>query len=213
MKGLLLKDYYVIRETGFIYFYVFIAVVVIAFGCLGDETGHMPLLGILSCIIPLLLLFWDEDSKWSNYINILPCSKKTIVAEKYVILLLMCLIGSMISDAMLALVMVDDAYKSELPFNAGGYISVVSLWFAADLFFPCLLIPFIFKSGTKRKKISFYICTGILTAVVSLTKFYLQAWGEVAAEYWIKNCLAAVASAIVFVAVSWTLSVRFYEKR
>ena len=87
MKGLLLKDWYMMKK--YCRSYVLIAVVFIALSLVSSGNMFFVFYPCLLCgIIPVNLLGYDERSRWMQYSGTLPYTKRQIVSAKYLIGLL-----------------------------------------------------------------------------------------------------------------------------
>ena len=84
MKGLLLKDWYMVKT--YCRAYLLIAVVFIALSFFSDNNMFFVFYPCLLCgMIPVNLLAYDERSRWTQYSGTLPYTKTQIVSGKYLI--------------------------------------------------------------------------------------------------------------------------------
>lgn len=87
MKGLLLKDWYMMKKYCRSYF--LIAAVFIAVSLFGNDNLFFIFYPCLLCgMIPVNLLGYDERSRWMQYSGTMPYTKAQIVSAKYLIGLL-----------------------------------------------------------------------------------------------------------------------------
>ncbi|MEG1783233.1 MAG: ABC-2 transporter permease, partial [Oscillospiraceae bacterium] len=96
MKGLILKDLYVLSKTFKVY-----GVLLLFYGVFGLTTGQpnfmMGMVCVLLAMLPITSLAYDERAKWDKYALTMPINKNDIVLSKYALGLLLSLIGAVIS--------------------------------------------------------------------------------------------------------------------
>ncbi len=82
MKGLLLKDFYMIWKQAKIMLILVIAYIII--GVISDNSFWTVFAVIFMAMLPITALGLDERSNWTNYAAMLPFSRQDIVISKYV---------------------------------------------------------------------------------------------------------------------------------
>lgn len=88
MKGLITKDIFMIAKYFKLYFLMDVIFIAVAFFS-PDSSSFLMIPVLLSGIIPITLLAYDERSHWTEYSGALPYSKAQIVSAKYLIGLLL----------------------------------------------------------------------------------------------------------------------------
>ena len=84
MKGLLLKDWYMVVK--YCKAYLLICLVFIGVSIMSDDNFFFILYPCILCgMIPVTLLGYDERSKWDQYCAALPYTKAQIVSGKYLL--------------------------------------------------------------------------------------------------------------------------------
>ena len=76
---------------------------------------------------------------------------------------------------------------------------------------PAILLPFTFKYGVEKGRFAYYITIGICCGVGA---FLVSAGFEIPTvtnSFWLLGAVAGVS--ILLYALSWRLSIRFYQKR
>ena len=84
MKGLLLKDWYMMKKYCRYYLFVSIGFIILSM----MSSGNMFFIFypcLLAGMIPVNLLGYDERSRWTEYVGTLPYTKTQIVSAKYLI--------------------------------------------------------------------------------------------------------------------------------
>ena len=199
MKGLFLKDLYMIKA----YFRTLIAIAVVFIISSFWGGGNMFLIiypMIVAAMLPMSILSYDEKSRWDVYCGTLPCSKSAVVSVKY----LSCLVYVAVMFALSLLV------QSLRITRAGGDMSelavIMAMLLSIGLVGPSLMLPVIFRLGTEKGRMAYYVVIGALCALSFLLPEKLPAA--------LANSVALLplAAAALF-AASWLLSIFFYRKR
>ena len=199
MKGLFLKDLYMIKA----YFRTLIAIAVVFIISSFWGGGNMFLIiypMIVAAMLPMSILSYDEKSRWDVYCGTLPCSKSAVVSVKY----LSCLVYVAVMFALSLLV------QSLRITRAGGDMSelavIMAMLLSIGLVGPSLMLPVVFRLGTEKGRMAYYVVIGALCALSFLLPEKLPAA--------LANSVALLplAAAALF-AASWLLSIFFYRKR
>ena len=213
MKALLLVDLYQAKKNGrtiVLIILVFSAITIFGSGIISAGLFFPLYAMLISGMISMTLLAYDEQSHWDVYAQILPCTRRDQVTVKY----LDALIGVGCAWLLFAVIF---AVMTVRGIGSWGDVPVMSgVLLAVGLLPSAILLPVVFRYGVTKGRIVYYImiiavagCGGGLIAVVgdgsSLSSLpAMPGW------------LAAVVPAIVAVALfaaSWALAVRWYEKR
>lgn len=206
MKGLLLKDWYMI--TKYCKAYVLISLVFIGVSIMGDDNFFFILYPCILCgMIPVTLLGYDERSKWDQYCAVLPYTKAQIVSGKY-------LIGMAAQIGMLLLSAVVQGIRMQVSgtFSWESFASILSMLAAISFLAPAVSLPPMFRWGTEKGRMAYYISVGLICGisafVVSVSGITL--FGALPSST--AMLLLGLASLVVY-GVSWYLSILFYRKR
>lgn len=206
MKGLLLKDWYMI--TKYCKAYVLISLVFIGVSIMGDDNFFFILYPCILCgMIPVTLLGYDERSKWDQYCAALPYTKAQIVSGKY-------LIGMAAQIGMLLLSAVVQGIRMQVSgtFSWDSFASILSMLAAISFLAPAVSLPPMFRWGTEKGRMAYYISVGLICGisafVVSVSGITLLGALPSSAAM----LLLGLASLVIY-GVSWYLSIVFYRKR
>lgn len=206
MKGLLLKDMYLALK----HFKAYI-VLVVMFALLSvAETGNMFLIFypcLLCGMMPVNLMAYDERSKWDIYTAVLPFTRAQIVASKYIfgligqgIILILVAVSNIVSMAYSG--GIDWGYRS-------GIMGILVMLSAIATAVP---LPFIFRMGVEKGRMGYYVMIGLAAGGSGVAAGIFG--NEIS-----PNALPQLAVPVMVLigigvyALSWWLSVRFYEKR
>ena len=206
MKGLLLKDLYMMRK--YCRLYLWITVAFVALSLVNSENLFFVFYPSMICgILPVSLLAYDERSRWLQYSETLPYSKAEIVSAKY-------LIGMILQGGMLLLTGITQAIgmKTEQSFDLKNYLVLMMLLLTMSLISSSITLPFMFKWGVERGRISYYLMIALVcfgsVAIANATEKGLLAKINPNGVL-IAVCLVSIA----LYALSWCLSIVFYKKR
>lgn len=203
MKGLLLKDWYMMKQ--YCRTYPVIAVAFMALSLVDSDNLFFVFYPCLLCgMIPVILLGYDERSGWVQYSGTMPYTKTQIVSEKYLISLFAQL-------TMLVATGIAQAVKMTL---TGGFIlgDFAVLMLTVSTLASSIPLPFIFKMGVEKGRAAYYVMIGFVCGVSVLISGFLK--GQPAAEIkpnWVLEILAVIGIGTYL--FSWYMSVVFYKKR
>ncbi|MBE6885290.1 MAG: ABC-2 transporter permease [Ruminococcaceae bacterium] len=206
MKGLLLKDWYMMKK--YCRSYLLIAVVFIAVSLFSNDNMFFIFYPCLLCgMIPVNLLGYDERSRWMQYSGTLPFTKNQIVSAKY-------LIGLLVQITMLIVTGIAQGIKMTVAgnFMLGKFIVLMMLMLIVATLTSSISLPFIFKLGVEKGRAAYYVMIGSACGASVLASSFFR--GQLATEVEPNVILAAVAViGIGMYILSWYLSVVFFRKR
>lgn len=205
MRGLLLKDLYMIRA--YCKSYMLVAAIFLFASVFGDNTFFIYYPCLLCGMIPVNLLAYDEKSRFIQYSISLPVSNAQTVSEKYII-------GLFSQIAVLLLTGVVQAIKMSVngTFVIGEFVIIMVSLLLVSMLASSIPLPLIFKNGVEKGRIAYYIMIGIVCGA-----------GFMFSQIFKNNLLTKIPSVIIFAAgvvlvigvyiLSWYLSIVFYKRR
>lgn len=206
MKGLLLKDWYMMKK--YCRSYILIAAVFIAVSFFSNDNMFFIFYPCLLCgMIPVNLLGYDERSRWMQYSGTLPYTKTQIVSGKY-------LIGLFAQAATLIVIGIVQGIKMTAAGNfvLGEFVVLMLLMLIIATITSSIPLPFIFKLGVEKGRTAYYVMIGCVCGASVLASSYFR--GQLVAEVEPNVILGALAVVGIGVYVlSWYLSVVFFKKR
>ena len=206
MKGLLLKDWYMMRK--YCRAYLLIAVVFIVVSLFSNDNMFFAFYPCLLCgMIPVTLLALDERSRWMQYSGTLPYTKTQIVSGKY-------LIGLFAQLAILIATSVGQVVKMSVAgsFVFGDFAVLMLLLLIVSTLSSSICLPFVFKLGVEKGRTAYYIMIGFVCGASVLASSILR--GQLVSEIQPNLILGLVAVVGVGIYIlSWYLSVVFFKKR
>ena len=205
MKGLLLKDFYL--SWRYCRAFLVIVAVFLAVSFTGDDNIFFLIYPIMiASVIPMTLVSYDEHDKWTAYSGTLPYTRAQLVSTKYLVGMCFGSVAFLISMAATTVRMI----------LGGGFVLeqfavVGTALLVLGCLGPALILPYVFKYGAEKGRVAFYITVGVFSGVAAVLAgmgFQIQ---TVARGLWPLAVVAGVS--ILLYALSWWLSIRFYQKR
>ena len=206
MKGLLLKDWYMMKK--YCRAYLLIAVVFIAVSLFSNDNMFFVFYPCLLCgMIPVNLLGYDERSRWMQYSGTLPYTKTQIVSGKY-------LVGLLAQITVLVATGVAQAVKMIIAHNfiPGDFAVLMLLMLIISTLTSSICLPFVFKLGVEKGRTAYYIMIGFVCGASVLASSIIR--GQLMSEIQPNLILALIAVVGVGLYIlSWYLSIVFFKKR
>lgn len=204
MKGLLLKEFYMAvkyYKMSFLIDIVFIAVSFVS----KENLVFLIFPLIISGVLPITMLGFDEKFKWTHYSGALPYSAAQLVSVKYLFGLL---VQAAASILIFAAVLVRNKVMDGAAIPLSDAAMMVGGIFVVSLIMPALCLPICFKFGTEKGRIIYLISMCALGA--GIMSFIPE--GEIP-DLTELPVLIIFASAVVIYALSWLVSIAVYDKR
>lgn len=210
MKALLRKDLYQLRA--YCKSYLLICAVFLGVSAAGEGNLFFITYPAMLCsLIPVTLQTYDERGKWDAYAGTLPVTRSQLVSSKY--LLGLCCNGIVL--ALLAVVLLAaNNYAPDLR------LFLLGITFCLSLISPAFCLPFVFRFGTEKGRMAYYVSIGLffaasyiladLLGISAADASSITSWDQAAAA---PGLLAACLICAAAYIGSWLLSVRIYEKR
>ncbi len=205
MRGLVLKDIYLL--VNYCRSYFFIAIVFVALAFFQTYSVFFLIYPILiSSLIPMTLLSYDEKDKWDRYSAVLPYTRAQIVSAKYFTGMILNIAVFLITAAVQAVKLVHNG-----AFEFGPYLDLCEMLFSLGLLAPAVVLPFVFKLGAEKGRIAYYLSIGIICGVsVFLTVSELNIPGLI--NFKLNQFIVFIFAMALYV-ISWKLSIKFYSDR
>lgn len=198
MKGLLLKDWYVLKSSWG--YYLLLLAVFIACGI--KDSFFVFYQYIFVGIIIMSLIAYEEKEKWEQYAATLPYTKAQVVSEKYILCL--CL-GAV--TLLLNLIVQTSFMLFSHTYDTDKLLLMLFDFLPIALLPAAILLPFIFKFGMHKGRFVFYFVIGVFCVVSSA---FLTEKSPVLFQN--SRILTIVVTCVLY-AVSWFLSIAFYKNR
>ena len=205
MKGLLLKDLYMMKK--YCKAYLLLIVIFVAVSFASSENLFFVFYPCLLCgMIPVNLLAYDERSRWLQYSETMPYTKGQIVSGKYVI-------GLATQVSVLLITGIAQAIRMSMndAFVLGEYLVLMMLLLILSLLASSITLPFMFKLGVEKGRIINIITLVLLISAIKVMVDMGNDFG-IAVDGSILVALIGVG-ACAFYGLSWLLSIIIYTKK
>lgn len=201
MKGLLLKDFYLLRK--YCRAFIFMVIVFWAASLFAEDNAFLSTYPVLlASVMPVTLISYDEREKWNLYSAALPYSRGQIVSAKYLTGLLSVLVVMVMTVGGQTARMVYQGVASPK-----SVLAMMAPFIVISLIGPSVLLPIIYKFGTEKGRIAYYILIGVICGsavfIPAITDFMNL----------LRFPLVIAAATIVIYAGSWLLSIAIYRKK
>ena len=210
MKALFLKDWLVMKAQYKFYILVFLF---IGFVSLLSDAGYMNAYAmIIMSTVSTSLLQNDETCCWLTYADVTPLTRRQVVAEKYVMNLM--LIGATCLF-MAVFRFLAGLIHGNLAEAMGEMLSVICLFVTVGILMTGVSFPLLFRWGAMKGKIVALVLYGVIGGVmaggyVMLTLQWFIGGAQINVP--VLAVIAAVCLLVVY-PVSYVLAVRWYERR
>lgn len=206
MRGVLLKDLY-IAKSGIVITLTCLFVLTFGLSFLLDVSSVLMLAPAISTVAVYNSITNDASSKWNKNVITMPVSRNQIIGTKYILFLLLSVIGIIVVLASLGILALLGATVTlySLLFNASIGASAALL--AGGISLPCVY----FFDPEKSQivfMVSFIASTGIITALVLLINLFIPVKNHILLSFYI-----VLAISLVWFAVSYKIAAYAYQKK
>ncbi|MDD4438528.1 MAG: ABC-2 transporter permease [Tissierellia bacterium] len=157
---------------------------------------------VVSAIIPITAMSYDERSKWDRYALTMPLSRKSMVASKYIL-------GLIFLVASFILSMLFNSFFSNISLMENVMTCLATL--SIGMVIMSVIFPLIFKFGVEKGRIFMMIVLFAPTALILLLSKLEISMPD---EETIKSLLylSPIVAAVIFIA-SIYISMSIYNKK
>ncbi len=204
MNGLILKDLYCLWSYMRAFFLLDLVMILVARFSHGN-TFLLFYPCILSGMLSMTLISYEEKEKWNEYAMTLPFSKSQLVSSKYILSLLMSL-------ATVAVICLTQLTRVN---GASSTLGMLYTLLPLSLLPAAILLPFIYKFGSEKGRLTYYMVLGGVCGLLALASNMQAVSGN---DPFVLIQDPAIGAALLGIcaaafALSWYLSIRFYKKR
>ena len=205
MKGLLLKDFCMLKSYCRMVFIIMILFMGIAI--VGHLDSSLFILGypiILAAMLPMTLVAYDEKEKWCIYSQTLPVSKAQYVSAKYIMGLILIFLAFLISSSAFTIKQLINGH-----FSWADYAGILEVA-AGGMIAAAVLMPFVFRFGSEKGRIVYFMILIAFFATV-----FIISDVDVTATFpiMVNPSILIAPVGVFFYLLSWWISVSLYEKR
>lgn len=201
MAGLIYKDMINLKAQARVMVLLIVVYAVIAVSS-GSTVMLCAMMSILSAMMPLTAMAYDEKSKWDKYAMTMPVSRRDLVLSKYWLgggLLLITLVINVIFNLIVGIMVTDEIFLVSLAL------------FAAGVWFMSLTLPLVFKFGVEKGRTAMFILIALPTIVVVLfSKLNLPMPSE---SFWNMLPIVIAVTSVLVLVLSVLISISIYQKK
>ncbi len=203
MKGLLIKDFYLMKKTCKFFLIVILAIFAAAV-FIPEKSAVFLYAVLLTGLLPQSLLSIEERDGSDKYYLNCPVSKKQLVAEKYILSAIFIAV-ILIAIAVLKLIKSADMAATAV---------LLSLAASVGLIIPSISMPLMFKFGYAKGRIVF-MCFGGLLGICSavLVNAEVLFVDDLSMAFNGFLPLILIACSVLIFTLSCLLSIKLYQKR
>ena len=205
MKGLILKDFLSLKRQAKTF--VVMLILYAALGLMQDNASILiGMITVIISILPVTAMAYDEQAKWERYALTLPLSRTQLVVSKYILALLLVIIGIVLGFGMSVAVTL---LKGD-SLDVVTLVAVTLTCAGVGVFINSALLPFLFKLGSEKARMlmmAIMILPTVLIVIVAKMGLELN----VTILKWML-LLAPVGLILMFV-VSLFISIQIYKKK
>lgn len=206
MKGLLIKDFLVLKKNCWIYFLVTLLFFLMAFFDIKSMYFAYYSVAMFSVMLASASFAYDETYKWNRYEIVMPVGRKNVVDEKYMFLIITVVPLVLVESVLLYL---------KFGFQGSELISLMSIMLFCGFISSVMVYPIIFKFGFLKARFVNMLIIGILVSVITIINFK-NSDGEFAiqANFNLQdNFLFLAVVAVLLLFISWLISRTVYSKK
>lgn len=210
MKGLLLKDWYMLKKYCRSYLLIVVIFLIVSVTT-GENVFFMVYPMLMAGVIGVTLISYDERSHWNVYCNTLPCTRSQQVHERYIFsLLIMAFTFLVIATVQLVRMLTVG------PVDFDSYLSMMEMLLTTGTLPVAVLMPVVLRWGVEKGRIIYYVVIVAVVAMGYLFSAILQEGGEVLSQMvafggGISTMLPFLLAAVL--ALSWRISLKLYRTR
>lgn len=208
MKGLLVKDFLNLKRYFrtvllMVFFYVVLALTN------GNISFISAMITLLFAMMAITSFSYDETAKWDKYGLSLPVTRKETVLSKYILSVLLIVMGSVLS---LIGGLIYGIVKNNL--SIIELMRVTYAIFCAAILYNCIIVPLIYKFGVEKLRL-------IMVAVFAIPFGIFAALSAVAGPIDI-NSYESLANLLIYISplllifflyISLQISISIYQKK
>lgn len=209
MKGLIIKDLLNLKK--YLLTILLIIIFLIAFMSFSFEDSSITvsiIIIIINSMMTITTFSFDEITKWDMYAMSFPISRKNLVLSKYILALILGIIGFIMSLFISILI---DSFKNNIDILELLTINFISM--AASLILISIILPIVFKFGAEKSRFASIPIFAIPGIIQVLLIENIKSSAQFLYTY--KNFIPFIFVIIlIFVMLlSFSLSLKIYRKK
>lgn len=205
MKGLLIKDILNLKKSFSTVVIMIILYFLFAFKS-GDPSILVGMIVLLLTMMSITSISYDDLAKWDKFALAMPIKREKIVFSKYILSVLLSLVGVIISTAIGYVIILLKGKMSLSDFLITSYII-----FGVSIIFSCIILPLVFKFGVEKGRL-------MIMAVLAIPMVIAYVLSEVGIPMPTYNQLIILLKVsplilLAFIYISSSISYNIYRKK
>lgn len=205
MKGLIIKDFLSLKRQAKTF-----AVMMVLYAVLGimlENAGMLiGMVTVIISILPVTAMAYDEQAKWERYALTLPLSRTQLVVSKYILALLLIVVGIVLGLGMSCIVTL---FKGEA-IDLTTLVAITLTCAGVGVFMNGALLPLLFKLGAEKARMMMMAIMILPTVILVI----VAKMGLTINEGTLKMILILLPIFLVLlVVVSLFISIQIYKKK
>ncbi|WP_232696894.1 ABC-2 transporter permease [Brevibacillus daliensis] len=147
MKGLLIKDILNLRKTFRTTLFILVFYGLLAYSMV-DPSFLSGMVVLLFTMVSITSFSYDDLAKWDTFALSMPVTKKEMVVSKYLLSILLAVMGTLFSVVFGALMVL---FKDTSSISEQLLVSYVL--FGIAILFVCIMLPLVYKFGVERSRV------------------------------------------------------------
>lgn len=213
MKSLILKDLYNIAHNAKSMLFMLVVLAAVFISTSGVE-GYVNICAVMCSIMIVTTFSFDDYSGWARYAMITPVSRKDLVAAKFIVLSIFCVIGSLFG---LVISSAAGFLTKQVAFEPAAFGELLLLALAAwaiSFILGSISIPLVFKFGVEKGRVlllvSYIVPAGIC---FGLYQTLVMSGVEITDRLVFTLLCCSPVAAIVWCCAMYQISYRIFEKQ
>lgn len=213
MKSLILKDLYNIAHNAKSMLFMLVVLAAVFISTSGVE-GYVNICTIMCSMMIVTTFSFDDYSGWARYAMITPVSRKDLVAAKFIVLSIFCVVGSLFG---LVISSAAGLIMKQVPFDPAAFGELLLLALAAwaiSFILGSISIPFVFKFGVEKGRVllivSYIVPAGIC---FGLYQTLVMSGVEITERLVFTLLCCSPIAAVVWCYAMYQISYRIFEKQ
>jgi ABC-2 type transport system permease protein len=204
MKGLIIKDFFVLKKQAKVLLALLVFYLVYAVAT--KDISMLAMITLLCVMLPITTMAYDEKNKWDKYVLSMPIPRNTLVLSKYLFGIMLDLAGIIIV-ALISMLMI--YFSNETKITEVLVMSVV--FGAVGLVFLAIMLPILFKFGVEKGRILMML---VIFAPIILGMVFPKLGIAPPSEHTLKLLAYSAPILIIFVLLlSIKISIAIYNKK
>ena len=208
MKGLLIKDFLLLRKTGRIFlmlmvFYLAMTVFM--------NTDMGPLMVFICGMLSISTFAYDEQAKWDGFALTMPVSKRDLVLAKYVLTIILCFAGAAAGMILSIAGSLDTSFV-----DIKGILAASGIALCASYLFNSLALPLLYKFGAEKSRLILLACYAVPLIGASLVMNELEKSTATLLRFQSLLDLGAILLPFITIATllaSYSISLHIYTRK